>query len=136
MACGLSNWFVGSLAEGGRMKTIRFTMAGVTRKAMVAEILELRSEIRACHNLLDERGLAVGSEFHEDLLRRVGWIAGAHRLGPKLKLENEKLKQYILSLETSIRDIAIHSLWYCEEKYGHDDFARINLEAALEETCE
>lgn len=31
----------------------------------------------------------------------------------------------------SIRDVAIPSLAYCEEKYGHDDQARLNLEAAI-----
>jgi hypothetical protein len=32
-----------------------------------------------------------------------------------------------------IREVAIPSLRYCEEKYGHDDQARLNLEAAIGE---
>lgn len=36
-----------------------------------------------------------------------------------------------LDLAGPIREVAIPSLRYCEEKYGHDDQARLNLEAAL-----
>lgn len=34
-------------------------------------------------------------------------------------------------LTEAIREVAIPSLRYCEEKYGHDDQARLNLEAAI-----
>jgi hypothetical protein len=33
----------------------------------------------------------------------------------------------------AIQEIAIPSLKHCEEKYGHDDQARVNLEAAIKE---
>ena len=35
------------------------------------------------------------------------------------------------SLRKAIEEIAIPSLRYCETKYGHDDMARVNLEAVL-----
>lgn len=56
----------------------------------VDELAQLRAEIAACHKLLDERGLCVGSEFHGDLLRRVEWLADANRLGPKLRVRVEE----------------------------------------------
>jgi hypothetical protein len=36
-------------------------------------------------------------------------------------------------LVEALRDVAIVSLRYCEKKYGHDDQARLNLEALLKE---
>jgi hypothetical protein len=35
------------------------------------------------------------------------------------------------ALTDALRDIAIPSLAYCERKYGHDNAARLNCEAAL-----
>lgn len=50
----------------------------------------------------------------------------------KAFLEIERLKARIERLEGSLREVAIPSLKYCEDKYGHDDQARLNLEACLE----
>ena len=36
-------------------------------------------------------------------------------------------------LATSMEEVAIYSLRYCEEKYGHDAQARLNCEAALKQ---
>lgn len=47
--------------------------------------------------------------------------------------ERNELRAERRRLIDAIRDVAIRSLRYCEEKYDHDDQARLNLEALLEE---
>jgi hypothetical protein len=37
-------------------------------------------------------------------------------------------------LRDAIQDVAIRSLQYCENRYGHDDQARLNLQALLNNT--
>lgn len=67
--------------------------------ALYVRAEKAEAEIAACHTLLDERGLSVGSEFHDDLLRRVEWLAGVERMGPKLHIENERLRAIINAVE-------------------------------------
>lgn len=40
----------------------------------------------------------------------------------------------IMELRSALVDIAIPSLKYCEKKYGHDDQARLNLVAAVNDS--
>lgn len=47
-------------------------------------------------------------------------------------VRDHQLAALVPGLVKSLREVAIHSLRYCEEKYGHDDQARLNLEATLE----
>lgn len=61
--------------------------------------------------------------------------AGDHKYGmPAAKPSELELEaaDRIERLEASMREVAIPSLKYCEDKYGHDDQARLNLEACLE----
>ncbi|MGW6499382.1 hypothetical protein [Nonomuraea angiospora] len=41
----------------------------------------------------------------------------------------------IARLRDGIEDVAIRSLRYCEDRYGHDDQARLNLRALLDDTA-
>lgn len=58
-----------------------------------------------------------------------------NRLSLLVDLLEDRYRQQaqIDRLVEAIRDVAVHSLRYCEERYGHDDQARLNLEALLAE---
>lgn len=66
-----------------------------------------------------------------------GLMRGEQRVGVQLVRETIEQHQSLVAererLIDAIRDVAIRSLRYCEEKYDHDDQARLNLEALLEE---
>lgn len=50
------------------------------------------------------------------------------------RIANARLIAAAPDLLAALKDVAIPSLKYCEEKYGHDNMARLNLEAAIAKT--
>jgi hypothetical protein len=50
----------------------------------------------------------------------------------EVERQRDEAETAVANLKGSIEEVAVTSLRYCEERYGHDDQARLNLEAGLQ----
>lgn len=86
----------------------------------VAAFEAVKAYVRNQHTTLVEQ-----RRFLEDR------IAAQTEMMAKVVERRNNLLEQREQLMGAIRDVAIRSLLYCEQKYGHDDQARLNLEALL-----
>ncbi len=93
---------------------------------------------KALANIIKRIRVSPGLRMSEWIKEIIALLPDIEEANPERRREFEAFVKTAIEeakkpLIEAIKQIAIPSLKYCEDKYGHDNMARLNLEAALKQ---
>jgi hypothetical protein len=102
----------------------------------IARLREDIAELMADNMSLERERDGLRSDYAQEIARREdvkNFVGDMTRSLNEMTDAYVKLESRLEDLQEVLRDVAIPSLAYCEVRYGHDEQARLNCEAALQQ---